>query len=701
MSSLYLYYQLKITPLNAGSIRIKQSIDLKILASLPTTHKNNQVREYYKSKNLYCPTLDSDNINMCLTEYTIEDYNISILFAEVLNSELITPNLIFDPEKRTLETLFDRHIKIDNDLLSEEFFNCELEVLIKNISSHSIYNLRPIEAEENLNTKLFNYQKDNINWMLDLEKNLLSAPLSENKKYYFPDGRIFNYNQRKFENELEVPMIQIKGGILMDDVGIGKTLQMITLCMSTPDIKTLIIVPDHLQEHWKNQIFIHCKIPMDWVMVCSFSDFTNHLTADRIIIDEIHELYKNNNLLNEMIRYNCLYKWGITATPFTITNGMFNLLKYLTCQEWSYPSMVRMKNYKHIFSQIFRKKTLKNIADEVKLPDLNIMDELIEFNKRDKIVYDAELIAKENCDELTLRRICCDVIMKDTESITGIEMSLDEYKNIVFKDFQTIYETEFNKLQNYKQSFENCKEKYEKYKTEENLHNVRHFQSLVEAQEVTTANRLNAFNFLKRQMEELEYCPICYEDIKDGEYAILQCKHIFCTLCIDEYLKRKHECPMCKQNFDKATTHVITNNKTNISKYSSKIQRLLEVCKNTNEKIIVFTQYPELIEKITNIFRHERISAIKFTSVEDIERYKHEAQVLILSSNTNASGLDLSFIKNIIILEPLIGSYSFMRDIEKQIIGRIHRINQKENANVMRLVIKDSIEEKIYNSQIV
>jgi len=522
MNSLYLYYQLKINPQDIGGIKIKQTIDLREIASFETTLKNDQVREYFKSKNIYCPSLDTENINMCFSEFIIDNYSISILFAEVLNSELITPSLIFDSNNRTLETLFDRHIKIYNDLLSEEYFNCELDNLIEDISSHSIYNLNPIMSEKNLNTKLFNYQKDNINWMLDLEKNLLSFPLSGDKKYYFPDGRIFNYNKRIFENEKELDNITIRGGILMDDVGIGKTLQMITLCLETPDIKTLILVPDHLLEHWKTQISIHCKINMEWVNICSFSDFTNHLTADRIIIDEIHEVYKNNNFLNELIRYNCLYKWGITATPFTITNGLFNLLRYLTCQEWSYSSMVRMKNYKHIFRRIFRKKLLKNISDEVNLPELNIMNELIEFNQRDKIVYEAELIAKENCDEITLRRICCDVIMKDVESITGIEMSLDEYKSIVLKEFKTVYETELNKLENYKLSLISCQEKYNKFMTDDNLHNLHHFQSLVESQELKTQNRFNSLEFLKRQMDQLEYCPICYEDIKDGEYAILQ-----------------------------------------------------------------------------------------------------------------------------------------------------------------------------------
>ena len=69
-------------------------------------------------------------------------------------------------------------------------------------------------------------------------------------------------------------------------------------------------------------------------------------------------------------------------------------------------------------------------------------------------------------------------------------------------------------------------------------------------------------------------------------------------------------------------------------------------------------------------------------------------QILILSSKNEACGLDLSFVSDIIIFEPILGNY--VKDIEKQIVGRIYRINQISECNVHRLMIKDTIEEQIY-----
>lgn len=43
-------------------------------------------------------------------------------------------------------------------------------------------------------------------------------------------------------------------------------------------------------------------------------------------------------------------------------------------------------------------------------------------------------------------------------------------------------------------------------------------------------------------------CAICLNDISEDK-TILQCKHVFCTECIDEWKKKKNTCPYCRNNF--------------------------------------------------------------------------------------------------------------------------------------------------------
>ena len=73
-----------------------------------------------------------------------------------------------------------------------------------------------------------------------------------------------------------------------------------------------------------------------------------------------------------------------------------------------------------------------------------------------------------------------------------------------------------------------------------------------------------------------------------------------------------------------------------------------------------------------------------------------DARVIILSSEENAAGIDLTEFNNVIIYEPFEDSM-YCREIEKQLIGRVHRINQTKSVNVYRLIMMNTIEEVIYS----
>lgn len=49
---------------------------------------------------------------------------------------------------------------------------------------------------------------------------------------------------------------------------------------------------------------------------------------------------------------------------------------------------------------------------------------------------------------------------------------------------------------------------------------------------------------------ETGYCSICQDDLKEGERirTIASCQHLFHATCLDEWLSRKPECPMCRKS---------------------------------------------------------------------------------------------------------------------------------------------------------
>ena len=44
-------------------------------------------------------------------------------------------------------------------------------------------------------------------------------------------------------------------------------------------------------------------------------------------------------------------------------------------------------------------------------------------------------------------------------------------------------------------------------------------------------------------------CPICLDEFKESEYyRNLKCNHFFHKKCIDRWLKKENNCPMCRAN---------------------------------------------------------------------------------------------------------------------------------------------------------
>jgi len=41
-------------------------------------------------------------------------------------------------------------------------------------------------------------------------------------------------------------------------------------------------------------------------------------------------------------------------------------------------------------------------------------------------------------------------------------------------------------------------------------------------------------------------CPICLNNLDSNEFIMTPCKHLYHYYCLDEWMKQKAECPICK-----------------------------------------------------------------------------------------------------------------------------------------------------------
>lgn len=125
-----------------------------------------------------------------------------------------------------------------------------------------------IENPSSINIDLYPYQKRSIKWMLN--KELEYKTVNKNLAEEIMIGDIFFDAFREvFTMGNEETKIQFRGGALIDEVGLGKTIQMTTLSLLNPlnDVKyirkgfnkfcgraTLIVSPNQLCGQWKREL---------------------------------------------------------------------------------------------------------------------------------------------------------------------------------------------------------------------------------------------------------------------------------------------------------------------------------------------------------------------------------------------------------------------------------------------------------------
>ncbi len=131
------------------------------------------------------------------------------------------------------------------------------------------------------------------------------------------------------------------------------------------------------------------------------------------------------------------------------------------------------------------------------------------------------------------------------------------------------------------------------------------------------------------------------------------------------------------------------------------VKNILE--KNKDERIIVFAQYRDTVEKIVNLLNQNDIKAIKFIGqsnkdgkgmsqkeqVEAVERFKKEGSVLV-STSVSEEGIDIPTVNYIIFYEPVPSEIRF--------IQRRGRAMRGEGGRVYILIAKGTADEAYYRS---
>lgn len=208
-------------------------------------------------------------------------------------------------------------------------------------------------------------------------------------------------------------------------------------------------------------------------------------------------------------------------------------------------------------------------------------------------------------------------------------------------------------------------------------------------------------------------CPICISP--PTNVVITSCAHIFCRACILKTLKHtKASCPMCRHPLSESELYSTppessdsSNTSSSSPKSSSKVTVLLKLLsENRGVKSVVFSQFRKML-----LLLEEPLKAAGFKTVrlDGTMSPKKRAQViqdfgvssgpdsptvLLASLKASGTGINLTAASVVYLFEPWWNPAT-----EEQAMDRVHRIGQKKDVKIIRIIARDTIEERVLDLQ--
>jgi SNF2 family DNA or RNA helicase len=695
------------------------------------------------------------------------------------------------------------------------------------------------EIERCLKIKPYKYQLNNLQWLQNIEKkvddgktNIYEYVSSRNYRsiYLHKYGSIYITKDNRIYNDSTVKTIKYRynGGVLCDQVGLGKTLSMSLLLVADkldskiilckPDSykgKNLIICPRRLVAQWKSEIkkyTDHVKVleistmthvkKVDYqtikkydVVICSFTLLANRnyinntdfkleaIEWKRLIIDEGHEVLvdnvstkKDSQLRHTIYSIEAKYKWICTGTPLPCEmNSLLGIITFIsgeTAQDGQdhidYDNMIYSFTFKKLYQfydLLFRKNTKESIMKTVKLPKVLEKTYFIDFTQTEKQIYDT-------VDEFDTERklqLCTNInVSKYDSKIFGgmilgleeinkvmarhylnkiedtkqhIELLQREVDHLVFKRDEYLarcdaeikdheYHIKNSKLNSekkqYKMYIDTLKDEMKTFRSSTSSKIKTRNKNIEKSQDqiVFFEQQVNIFSALSVGDLSYEKCVITGYQLKGKEVAITKNGHYFSLEGLEILLNGKtyFQCPYTGDNIDMSelfltsveqkTSNPVIEVDPLRSRWGSKLAYIINhlnklLDEDATNRVIIFSKWDKMLLLISQCLKSNNIaySLVKGNihcmtkSIRDF-KYNPSVKVILLSSESCSSGSNLTEANHIFLVDAIGLNIEETKAIEEQAIGRANRIGQKRQVYVHRFVVKNTIEEKIYQSNL-
>tara|TARA_B110000285_G_scaffold7206_2_gene7435 strand:+ start:1995 stop:4850 length:2856 start_codon:yes stop_codon:yes gene_type:complete len=594
----------------------------------------------------------------------------------------------------------------------------------------------PLEPSESFTGELFPFQKKCLNWLVERETTSPSLSGWGWTKRELDDGFTF-YTSVFGYLSLTPPNMSFRGGLLAQDVGLGKTVEMLALITThKANGPTLIVVPTTMLNIWLSEAAKYTpslkvvkfhgsrrtknmnELRAADIVVTTYRVVINetqqHVPSigavrwGRVILDESHEMRAIHSATSQAVcRLFSPYRWCVSATPWP--KGLKNILSSLSFfgvspfKDANEPLTIRSHSLMSpaLMCSILSHSTWWQQKRHVRMQLPGITNKNVHLKYGYTNIYRQLLLS----------------VRKRIEMDRGVSNNRTRLLHYTRWLRQASVHPMLNRISCYGIPTEQVR-----MQTETN--SMETFMNALGSTKYDDSLRDLIYSWSQGN----EKCSICMDAM--DRPTLTPCNHMFCFECIQssyQYDKRR-KCPLCREPAGTSVLNEITieepsechltntiwctqdiNGQTvemdksvheqimNSSKeYGIKIEHIVNMIQTHDEKFIVFTQFHQTLVKLCTALTE---NGIAYASIEGrmsplqrenaIKKFQTEkkVRVFVMTTKTASVGITLTAGSQVVFVEPLENIH-----VRKQAIGRAWRIGQQNPVTVTTLYAQDTID---------
>ncbi|XP_048555056.1 putative SWI/SNF-related matrix-associated actin-dependent regulator of chromatin subfamily A member 3-like 1 [Triticum urartu] len=623
----------------------------------------------------------------------------------------------------------------------------DVDKLFARVGKQGESRIEPMEPPEDVVVSdLFEHQKVALGWLVHREESGDLPPFWKEDK----NGGYENVLTSQNAKQRPPPL---RGGIFADDMGLGKTLTLLSLIARSKarnvgggkakgtkrrkiddaeegSRTTLVVCPPSVFSSWVTQLEEHTnagslkvymyhgqrtkdkKVLLKYdIVITTYSvlgtEFgqegspVNDIEWFRVILDEAH-IIKNSAALQTkaVTALNAQRRWVVTGTPIQNSSlDLFPLMAFLKFEPFSVKSywqsliqrplekgdkagLSRLQNLLGAISLRRTKETECGSKSVIGIPPKTVVVCSIELSAEERECYDQmESEGRNKMMEFGDR----DSILRNYSTVLFLILRLRQLCNDVAL----------------------CPFDIKSWLPANTLEDVSKNPEL-----------LKKLASLVADGEDFD-CPICLSP--PSTTVITSCTHIYCQTCILKILKSaSSRCPICRRSLSKddlfiapAVQHPDDDESGSLESdkpLSSKVQALLELLKRSQKedpssKSVVFSQFQKMLILLEGPLKRAGFKILRLDGTMSVKKRSDVIKefaavgpdaptVLLAGLKAAGAGVNLTAASTVYLFDPW-----WNPGTEEQAMDRVHRIGQKKAVKVVRLIVKNSIEERVLELQ--